>query len=78
MNDLRTNGNILRYLVCSEPLRLVFFETKPLVKTRGNVKDIGIDVAGLGFDSRAGQIGRSVANGLPLPRRFFEAVLPRR
>ena len=40
------------------------------------VKDIGAE--GLGFDSRAGQIGPSLANGsLPL-RRFFGAALPRR
>ena len=30
---------------------------------------------GLGFDTRAGQIGHSVANGLPPLRRFFGAVL---
>ena len=33
---------------------------------------------GLGFDSRAGQIGHSVSNGSPPMRRFFEAVLSRR
>ena len=42
------------------------------------VKRITIDVGGLGFDSQAGQSGHSVANDLPLPQRFFEAVLPRR
>ena len=30
------------------------------------------------FDSRPGQIGHSVANGSPLLRRFFGAVLPKR
>ena len=33
---------------------------------------------GLGFKSRVGQIGRSVANDSPPLRRFFEAVLSRR
>ena len=37
-----------------------------------------ICAGGLGFDSRAGQIGHSVANGSPPLRRFFGAVLPRR
>ena len=32
----------------------------------------------LEFDSRAGQIGHSVANCSPSLRRFFEAKLPRR
>ena len=35
-------------------------------------------VGGLGFDSRAGQIGLSAANDLLPLRRFFVAVLPRR
>ena len=34
-----------------------------------------IGARGLGFDYRVGQIGRSVANGLPLLRRFFGTVL---
>ena len=42
------------------------------------VKDIAIGTRGLGFDSRAIQIGHSVANGSPLMRRLFGAVLPRR
>ena len=32
---------------------------------------------GLGFDSRAGQIEHSVANGLPTLRHFYRAVLPK-
>ena len=31
-----------------------------------------------GFESRAGQMGRSVANSSPPMRRFFGAVLPGR
>ena len=31
------------------------------------VKDIAIGAGGLGFDSEAGQIGYSVANGSPPP-----------
>ena len=42
------------------------------------VKDIAIGAGGLGFDSRAGQIGHSVANILPSLLRFFGAVLSRR
>ena len=42
------------------------------------VKHIAIDSGGLGFGSRAGQIGHSIANGSPLLRRFFGAVLPKR
>ena len=37
-----------------------------------------IDTGGLGFDSRAGQMGRSVVNGLSQSRRFFGALLSRR
>ena len=38
--------------------------------------DIAIGSGGLGFYSRAGQIGHSVANGSPPLRRFFGAALP--
>ena len=38
--------------------------------------DIAIGAGGLGFDSRVGLIGHSVASGLPPLRRFFGAVLP--
>ena len=43
-------------------------------------KYIAIGSRNLWFDSLAGQIGRSVANGSSLLRRFFEfeVVLPRR
>ena len=36
------------------------------------VKDIVIGAVGLGFDSRASQIGHGVVNGSPPLRRFFE------
>ena len=36
--------------------------------------DIAIGAVGLGFDSRAGQVGHCVAHGSL--RRFLEAVLP--
>ena len=39
------------------------------------VKDIANGAEGLGFDSRAGQIGHSVAYGSPSLRRFFGDVL---
>ena len=42
------------------------------------MKNIAIGAGGLGFDSCAGQIGHSVANGSPVLRHFFGAVLPRR
>ena len=41
------------------------------------VIDIAIGAGGLGFDSRAAQIGRNVANVAPPLRGFFGAVLPR-
>ena len=41
------------------------------------VKDIAIDAEGFGFDSRAGQVGHSVAKGLTPLRRFFGAELRR-
>ena len=41
------------------------------------IKDIAIDAEGLGFNSQAGQIGHSVANGSPPLRRFFGAALPK-
>ena len=37
-----------------------------------------IDVEGLGFNSQAGRIGHTVANGSPPLRRFFGAALPMR
>ena len=40
------------------------------------IKDIAIGAGGLGFDSRAGQIRHTVADGSPALQRFFEAVLP--
>ena len=40
-------------------------------------KHIDIDARGLGFKSWVGQIGHSVANGMPPRRRFLEAVLPK-
>ena len=42
------------------------------------LKLIVIGAGGMGFDSRAGQIGHSVAYGSPPLRRFFRAVLSRR
>ena len=39
------------------------------------LKDIAVGAEGLWFDSRAGQIGRSVANGSSPLRCFFGAVL---
>ena len=42
------------------------------------VQDIAMGEGDLGFDFRAGQIGHSVANGLPPLRRFVGAVLLRR
>ena len=42
------------------------------------VKHIANSAAGRKFDSRAGQIEHSVANGSPPLRRFIEAVLSRR
>ena len=44
---------------------------------RAVVQDIAVSARGMGFDSKAGQIGHNVANGLLLPQRFFQAVLPR-
>ena len=41
------------------------------------VKHIAINGGGLGFDSRASQIGRRVANGSPPLRCFFGTALPR-
>ena len=40
-------------------------------------KEPVIGTEGPGFDSRAGQIGHSVAKGSPPLQRFFGAVLPR-
>ena len=40
------------------------------------VKDNANGAEAQEFDSLASQIGRSPANGSPLLRRFFEAVLP--
>ena len=42
------------------------------------VKDVLIGAGGVGFDSRASQIGLGVANGSPSLPRFFGAALPRR
>ena len=43
------------------------------------LKDLAIDAEGLGFNSQAGQIKHSVANGSqPLRRFFFGAALPMR
>ena len=43
------------------------------------VRDIAIGAVGLGFDSQAGQVGRSVVISSPPPiGRFFGAGLPRR
>ena len=39
------------------------------------VKDIPISAAGLGFDSRPGQTGHSVAKGLAPLRHFFVVAL---
>ena len=41
-------------------------------------KDTAIGPRGLRFDNRACQIGRSVANGSPPLRHFFEAMFSRR
>ena len=40
------------------------------------IDDIAISAGGLWFDSRADQIGHSVAKGSLLQRRFFGAALP--
>ena len=53
---------------------------KPLLKTWQAaawvvVKDIAIGAGSLGFDSRAVEIGLSVAYGAPPLRRFMGAVL---
>ena len=42
------------------------------------LKDFAIDAEGLGLNSRAGQVGHSVANDSQPLRRFFGAGLPRR
>ena len=42
------------------------------------VKDNAYSEGGLEIDFRAGQIGRSVANGSPPLQRFFGTVLPMR
>ena len=42
------------------------------------VKDIAVGAESSRFDSRAGRIRHSVANGRPPLRCFFGAVLPRR
>ena len=42
------------------------------------VDDIDIGAQGLGFNPWAYQIEHTVANGLPLPRRFFGAMLRQR
>ena len=42
------------------------------------VRDIAIGAVSLEFDSRAEQIGHSVANSSPPLRHFFETVLSRR
>ena len=41
-------------------------------------KATAVSVEGMGFDSHAGQIKRSVAKDSPPLRRFFGATLPRR
>ena len=41
------------------------------------IKKIATGAGGLEFDSRAGQIGHSVANGSPPLQRILRAVLPR-
>ena len=40
------------------------------------VKGTANDTVGLGYDPRAGQIGRCVANGSPPLQRSFRAALP--
>ena len=55
----------------------MIFDLLP-VSDRPVVEQITVSAGGLGFDSRAGQFGHSVANGLLPLRRFFETVLPRR
>ena len=50
----------------------IFTETRRISSV---AKDIAIGAGGLGFDTRAGQIGYSVTVTLSL-RRFFEDVLP--
>ena len=42
------------------------------------VKRIDIGVEGQGFDSRTGDIGRSVTEGSPPLRRFLEVLLSKR
>ena len=42
------------------------------------VKDIAIGAFGISFDSQAGVIGHSVADGSAPLRRFFGAVLSKR
>ena len=42
------------------------------------VRNIVIGAGGLGFDSRAGHIERSVASDSPRLRCYFGVVLPRR
>ena len=54
---------------------MIFQQTGRL---EGSVKDVAIDAKGLWFNSQAGQIGHSVANGSPPLCRFFGAVLSRR
>ena len=39
-------------------------------------EDIAVGAGGLVLDSLCGQTGNNVANGSPLLRRFFGAVLP--
>ena len=41
------------------------------------LRDIATGAGGLGFDSRNGQIGQSVANGSQPVRCFFESLLRR-
>ena len=59
-----------------------FYELKKSLKlTNGRLSCSAhavLDAGGLGFESRAGQIGQNVANGSPPLVRFFGAVLPRR
>ena len=55
--------------------------SKNLILTKGNSSVLKLQVrraGGVKYDYRAGQIGHIVANGSPMLRRFFEAVLLRR
>ena len=63
--------SILSRLAVRLNIMSLLFVNRPVSSV---VNYIAIGAGGLGFDSRADQIGRSIANGSPPLRRFFGIV----